>query len=82
MKKTLPIGSGIVYLLLTVYSVIVALPFVWMIFSSIKTTRELFSNPFGLPQNPQWENFQLAWESGISKYLLNSVGITLVSVLY
>ena len=69
------------YALLTIYSVLVALPLVWMVLSSTKTTRELFTAPFALPADPQWSNFTKAWQSGISHYLLNSLIVTSVSVV-
>lgn len=57
------------YALLTVYSILVALPLVWMVLSSTKTNRELFSAPFALPADPQWlAIFAKAWQSGISHY--------------
>lgn len=71
----------ITYALLIAYSAVIAMPVIWMVFSSVKTTRELFGRPFGLPANPQWGNFARAWDSGISQYLLNSLLITGVSVL-
>lgn len=77
--KALP--RWIMYALLTVYSVLIALPVIWMATSSVKTMRELFSDPFGLPQDPQWSNFASAWENGISQYLFNSLLITIVSVV-
>jgi len=81
MQKPNTGRTAITYILLAIYSAIVALPVIWMIFSALKTTRELFSSPFSIPSDPQWSNFQLAWESGISTYLFNSVFITAVSVL-
>jgi len=69
------------YALLTIYSILVALPLVWMVLSSTKNTRELFSAPFALPADPQWSNFAKAWQSGISHYLLNSLIVTSVSVI-
>jgi len=70
----------LVYALLTLYSIAVALPIVWMFLSSTKTVRELFSFPFALPAQPQWGNFAKAWDSGISHYLVNSLFVTTVSV--
>ena len=69
------------YTLLIVYSVVIALPVVWMLFSSLKTMRELFTSPFAPPVDPQWQNFANAWNAGIQRYLLNSIVITGVSVL-
>jgi ABC-type glycerol-3-phosphate transport system permease component len=69
------------YALLGIYSIIIGLPILWMAISGLKTIRELFAQPFDLPQVPQWSNILKAWESGISKFFLNSVGITAVSVI-
>lgn len=67
--------------LLLTYSVYVILPVAWMVLSSLKTTRELFSNPFGLPQNPQWNHFSEAWQKGIADFIVNSVFVTATSVI-
>jgi multiple sugar transport system permease protein/raffinose/stachyose/melibiose transport system permease protein len=64
------------------YSVMVALPIVWMFLSSLKTVRELFTTPFGLPVDPQWQNYAKAWSGGIGLYLWNSTTVTLTSVLF
>ncbi len=80
MLKRNPLISNLVYIPLIAYSILIALPMVWMVSSALKTTREMFSSPFSLPTNPQWGNFVQAWNSGISGYLINSFFITLVSV--
>jgi multiple sugar transport system permease protein/raffinose/stachyose/melibiose transport system permease protein len=68
------------YLLLSLYSLVIALPLVWLLFSSGKTMREMFTAPFAPPAAFQWTNFTSAWTSGISRYLVNSLVITGVSV--
>jgi ABC-type glycerol-3-phosphate transport system permease component len=75
------IWGAVAYTLLVIYSILVALPIVWMVLSSTKTVRELFSFPFALPVDPQWSNFAQAWQSGISQYLVNSLFVTSVSVI-
>ncbi|HHY58160.1 MAG TPA: carbohydrate ABC transporter permease [Chloroflexi bacterium] len=77
----LRLSTVLVYLLVGVYTLLVALPIVWMFLSSTKTMRELFTAPFALPSDPQWSNFIRAWESGISHYLANSLLVTSVSVI-
>lgn len=74
-------STVLVYLLVGGYTLLVALPIVWMFLSSTKTVRELFSSPFALPEEPQWSNFVKAWESGISHYLANSLLVTTLSVV-
>ncbi|MDZ4769355.1 MAG: carbohydrate ABC transporter permease [Chloroflexota bacterium] len=81
MKRQSTLSSTIVYTVLIAYSVVIALPLVWMVTSSLKTTRELFSSPFSPPVNPQWGNFIEAWNSGIARYLFNSLAITVISVV-
>lgn len=72
--------SWLTYLLLSLYSVVIAMPLVWLVFSSGKTMREMFAAPFSPPSAIQWTNFSNAWTSGISRYLVNSLVITGVSV--
>lgn len=74
-------STVLVYLLVGGYTLLVALPIVWMFLSSTKTVRELFSSPFALPEEPQWSNFVKAWDSGISHYLVNSLFVTTLSVV-
>lgn len=76
MKRT----SSFLHLVVAAYCALVSLPFVWMMFASLKTTREVFADPFGLPDVPQWQNYIDAWNSGIARYLLNSVLVTSLSV--
>ncbi len=75
-------GRIAMWVFLGAYSLYVALPIVWMGLSSLKTTRELFSNPFGLPADPQWQNFAQAWDRGLADYILNSLFVTIISVTF
>ena len=36
----------------------------WIAISSLKTSREIFDNPWGLPAGLQWENFVRVWSTG------------------
>ena len=58
-------------------------PLVWMVFSSLKTTTEVFSTSFRLlPQIPQWVNYRYVWrESEINMLQAygNTIFITAVS---
>jgi ABC-type glycerol-3-phosphate transport system permease component len=59
-----------------------AFPLIWMILSSLKTNREIFSSPFGLPATPHFEQFVEAWvQGGLGRFYLNSVLVTASSVL-
>ncbi|MFI7687688.1 carbohydrate ABC transporter permease [Nonomuraea sp. NPDC049655] len=55
---------------------------VWVLLNSLKSSREIFDNPAGLPATWMWENFATAWsDSGLGAAAINSVVLTLVSVV-
>jgi N-acetylglucosamine transport system permease protein len=64
------------------YLAAVLYPMVWLVISSLKTNRELFTGVWALPQTPQWDNYVRAWErAGISHYFLNSAVVTACSLV-
>lgn len=69
------------YVFVVIICLFAALPFLWLFISALKTTGELFTAPFALPERPQWMNFVQAWNSGIARYLINSVLVTAISVV-
>ncbi|MEV4889056.1 carbohydrate ABC transporter permease [Nonomuraea sp. NPDC055795] len=53
----------------------------WVMLNSVKSSREIFANPVGLPGTWMWENFATAWsDSGLGTATVNSVLLTAVSV--
>jgi ABC-type glycerol-3-phosphate transport system permease component len=70
----------VVYGALIAYLILMLLPFLWLLISSLKTTPEMFSSPFSLPATLRWTNFTDAWQTGVAKYLLNSLFVTVISV--
>lgn len=66
------------FLFLLVLGII--LPLCWMILNSLKTNRELFTNSFALPQRVMFENYIAAWNRGLSRYFINSIIVSAVSV--
>jgi N-acetylglucosamine transport system permease protein len=51
--------------------------------ASLKTSRELFEKPWGLPAAPQWVNFANAWtKAGIGRCFVNSVFVTAISMFF
>ena len=72
-----------VQIVLVIYAAIVIYPMVWLISSSLKTSRELFTNPWMPTAKPQWENFVRAWTTvNIGRYFLNSVFVTAVTMFF
>ena len=52
-----PIGKILLYIVLIALAVFTLIPFVWMISSSLKLDREVFSYPMRwIPETFHWEN--------------------------
>ncbi|MBM3459991.1 MAG: carbohydrate ABC transporter permease [Armatimonadetes bacterium] len=70
---------------LCAYSVLILFPLAWLLYTSLKSTPEIFQSAWALPKQPRWENFSHAWsgmsgEPGLGPYFANSCFITVVSV--
>ena len=79
----IPIWARILcYILLLTFAITIIFPFMWMIFTSLKSMEDYTSNPFGVPTNFVFNNIIEAWVTGnFLKLYINSIGITSVSVL-
>ncbi|MDC7125920.1 MAG: carbohydrate ABC transporter permease [Spirochaetales bacterium] len=74
-------SSIIAIILVTITLVMVIAPFIWLIYSSLKTNKEFMASVWKLPAAPQWENFKKAWGGGsLGTYTINSLIVTAVSV--
>ena len=74
--------EGAIYLLLIVLAFIFVYPIFLMIITAFKSTREIFMNPFGLPQAWSLETFAKVWQRAhFNTYFVNSVTVTLASTL-
>jgi raffinose/stachyose/melibiose transport system permease protein len=65
------------------YSLIIFYPFVNMILSSFKSTREIFQTPFALPSAFDFTNYATVWvKKGFGRYFFNSLWITATSMVF
>ena len=63
---------------LVFWAAIVILPMIWLVYSSFKTDQEIFFEPWALPQELQWNNFERAWVTvHIGEYFLNSMRVVI-----
>lgn len=69
------------HLFLGAYAVMILFPLSWMFIGALKSQREMFTNPIGLPESPNWGKFADAWDAGVRDYFLNSVIVSFFSVL-
>ena len=70
-----------VWVLLAAMAIGVLYPLFWMVSSSFKTSTEIFASPWALPTSLSPESFVTAWERGIFQYFVNSVLITVGSLV-
>ncbi len=74
-------GKVGIYLILLLITVLMLIPFVWMLSASIKSNREVFlMDPFVLiPDIPRWDNYIKLWTRiPMLKFVQNTVFLTIV----
>jgi raffinose/stachyose/melibiose transport system permease protein len=77
----LPVARWLVTGAMVVLAAVFFFPMVWMVLSSFKTDRAIFSSPFALPESIDLSNWARAWEVGnLGQYAINSAIVTGVSV--
>jgi len=68
-------------ILLALFSIAIIVPLMVVVFTTFKSTSEVFSNILGLPSNWSIENYVAIFvEQPMSRYFMNSVIVTLFSV--
>ncbi|MGP3918412.1 carbohydrate ABC transporter permease [Nonomuraea sp. 10N515B] len=78
-----PIRKALAYLSLTVVTLLVLVPFAWMVSSSLKRDNEVFAIPMQwIPQELRWSNFVEIWDRiPLLTYLGNSAFLSLTITL-
>lgn len=77
-SSVLSVLTGIVPFL---FFLLILLPIIWMVLSSLKETNEIFENLWALPGKWLFSNYAEAWNTGISKYFKNSLLVTVCTCL-
>lgn len=67
--------------ILAILVVAVIYPLLWMALNGFKTTEGIFGDPWALPTSWSPQFYIEAWNSGLTRYFLNSVVVTAGSVL-
>lgn len=74
-------------LFLVVWALVVGVPLVWTLYSSLKTGEEILTQPWALPAVPQWDNFRRAWVTAefqnffINTVIVVAIGLTITLIL-
>src|SRR4029077_4087500 len=68
-------------LFVVLYTVVTGGPFLWVATMSLRTTAEIFKNPYALPIPAHWEKFGEAWtKSNYGTYFWNSTIVVVIAV--
>ncbi len=83
MEKKKKVTHFILHIVLILASVIFIFPFLWMLFTALKTPQELLMGAESfLPKNPKWENFSTAIKTiPFFLYLKNSILIATLVII-
>jgi ABC-type glycerol-3-phosphate transport system permease component len=74
--------TAVSHVVLVAWVVIVCAPLLWVLISSFKTTKQIFSSPFTLPTNWNFNNYVSAWTTaGIGTYFFNTVFVVAVALV-
>ena len=80
-EKSLTITRNVVRIFLIIWSILIILPLLWTVLSSLKTNQEFGINAWSMPKKLQWVNYKDAWEgANFSKYFLNSMILSVGTV--
>lgn len=73
------IQIALLTIVLLVFTILVIIPFIWMLVMSVRTTGEILNDPYGLPSVIHWDNYwKLMFDPKIAfyKYFVNSTIVT------
>ena len=79
------IVRGLVTVVLLAFTLVVIVPFIWMVVLSLRTTGGILNDPYGLPIPPRWQNYtKLLFDPQYHfyQYFLNSVIVSVGAVLF
>ena len=81
MKKKQSTKSCVKNIFLILFASIWLFPILWIIVMSLKTTNEIFTSPFALPQQAQWNNYVYAFNRmHFPKLLRNTMVVAIASL--
>lgn len=73
----------ILFVLLTILSLFMLVPFYWMVISSLKLNKDVFSIPMKWwPDKFQWENYALIWKKlPLFTFFFNTAKLTIITTI-
>ncbi|MDR1703174.1 MAG: carbohydrate ABC transporter permease [Clostridiales bacterium] len=79
-RRTIRPGRIFLYLLLLLLTCAMILPFVWMLSSSLKLNKDVFTFPMQwIPENPRWANFSDIWQRiPLLTFVFNTIKLSVI----
>ncbi|MEP6677929.1 MAG: carbohydrate ABC transporter permease [Betaproteobacteria bacterium] len=75
------LSRSLILVALSLYTAYAAGPFLWIASMSLRTTPDIFANPYGLPLDPQFGKYVVAWtSSNYGIYFRNSTLVVVAAV--
>ncbi|MFJ7936065.1 carbohydrate ABC transporter permease [Sporosarcina sp. NPDC096371] len=75
------VTKNLILLGLLFFALLILYPLFWMVISSLKSYDEIYNNVWSLPTEWHFENYLTAWSKGISSYFVNSLIVTLSTIV-
>lgn len=77
------ITKVMLYAVLIFVSLLMLVPFAWMLSSSLKLDKDVFIVPIQwIPENPQWQNYVKIWTKiPLAKFVVNTAKLTVIVTL-
>jgi N-acetylglucosamine transport system permease protein len=67
---------------LALFALTILVPLIWVVVTSFKGNPEIFASPWGLPKDPQWQNYANAWNrEGIGPAFKNTAIVTVATLV-
>lgn len=79
------IYNVVITVILMTFTLLVIIPFIWMVMMSFRTTGAILSDPYGLPESLRWANYEkLMTDPDIKfyRYFINSAFVTGFALLF
>lgn len=80
-KSKVSVGGVIITIGLILAAIMIIYPLFWMIMSSMKSYNEIYNSVWSFPEEWLFSNYKIAWEKGISSYFINSLIVTISTIV-
>ncbi|MES5046781.1 carbohydrate ABC transporter permease [Rhizobium nepotum] len=83
MGRKIPTATIGIYLTVIIVTIIMLLPFAWMLSASLKLSRDVFAFPIEwIPSQPRWENYVEIWTKiPLALFIYNTSKLTIIVTL-